>query len=199
MPKRISETEKQIIRENLKKAALESIQNVGMQHTTVDELVKTVHIPKGTFYLFYESKEMLFLDALIKSKDRIQSILLSMLKKIDTEKDIQPQLVKILVTYFMNGFTDLPVYILSTKDIAYLQEKLSKEALPDFYGDVTNNFMTALSLLPIANKKNLKKTAESLQILFFSYHNSDLAPFYKKSQAKTFLTLTISGIVSPLF
>ncbi|MDY4210978.1 MAG: TetR/AcrR family transcriptional regulator [Treponema sp.] len=33
-----------------------------MKKTTVDELVKRTGIPKGTFYLFYPSKEILLFD-----------------------------------------------------------------------------------------------------------------------------------------
>ncbi|WP_286081321.1 TetR/AcrR family transcriptional regulator [Parablautia intestinalis] len=32
--------------------------------TTVDEIVKRVNIPKGTFYLFYKSKELLLFEVI---------------------------------------------------------------------------------------------------------------------------------------
>ncbi len=35
------------------------MQEKGVKKTTVDELVKRVGIPKGTFYLFYPSKDCL--------------------------------------------------------------------------------------------------------------------------------------------
>lgn len=36
----------------------------GVRRTTVDEIVQRVHIPKGTFYLFYKSKELLLFDVI---------------------------------------------------------------------------------------------------------------------------------------
>ena len=39
----------------------------GIRKTTVDELVRRVGIPKGTFYLFYESKGRLIRDVILNS------------------------------------------------------------------------------------------------------------------------------------
>ena len=36
----------------------------GIRRTTVDEIVKRVNIPKGTFYLFYKSKELLLFEVI---------------------------------------------------------------------------------------------------------------------------------------
>lgn len=62
MPKQYSDEEKKDIINRLKKEANILMQEKGVKKTTVDELVKRVGIPKGTFYLFYPSKEMLLFD-----------------------------------------------------------------------------------------------------------------------------------------
>ena len=59
MPKQYSEKEKEIIKAELLHYAAECMGTYGIKKTTVDELVRLAKIPKGTFYLFYESKEML--------------------------------------------------------------------------------------------------------------------------------------------
>ena len=59
MPKVYSDEEKKAIIERLKREANILMQEKGVKKTTVDELVKRAGIPKGTFYLFYPSKEML--------------------------------------------------------------------------------------------------------------------------------------------
>ena len=61
MPKLYSEEEKKQIIQRLKEEANILMQEKGVKKTTVDELVKRVGIPKGTFYLFYPSKEMLLI------------------------------------------------------------------------------------------------------------------------------------------
>ena len=62
MPKVYSEEERRNIISGLKREANILMQEKGVKKTTVDELVKRVGIPKGTFYLFYPSKEMLLFD-----------------------------------------------------------------------------------------------------------------------------------------
>jgi len=56
MPKSYSERERMEIISALREAALESMKKLGVKKKTVDDLVKRVRIPKGTFYLFYKSK-----------------------------------------------------------------------------------------------------------------------------------------------
>lgn len=48
----------------------------GIRKTTVDELVRRVGIPKGTFYLLYESKDRLLFDVILKFNDDVQDRLL---------------------------------------------------------------------------------------------------------------------------
>lgn len=62
MPKVYSEEERENIIKHLKNEANKLMLEKGVKKTTVDELVKRAGIPKGTFYLFYPSKEMLFFD-----------------------------------------------------------------------------------------------------------------------------------------
>ena len=64
MPKIYSETERTDIKDNLKREANILMIERGIKKTTVDELVKRAGIPKGTFYLFYPSKEMLLFECI---------------------------------------------------------------------------------------------------------------------------------------
>lgn len=77
MPKTFSEHEKTYIKERLMSEAKKCLTQYGIRKTTVDELVKRVNIPKGTFYLFYESKERLLFDVILRFNDEIQSELLA--------------------------------------------------------------------------------------------------------------------------
>lgn len=77
MPKPFSESERNIIRQRLMDTAGECLAQFGARKTTVDELVKRVNIPKGTFYLLYESKELLFFDIFRGFRDEIHNEMLS--------------------------------------------------------------------------------------------------------------------------
>ena len=56
MPRAYSDQERAYIRQRLHEEAILCIKQYGMRKTSVDELVRRVNIPKGTFYLFYPSK-----------------------------------------------------------------------------------------------------------------------------------------------
>lgn len=64
MPKTFSESERAYIKERLFAEAQKCLATYGIRKTTIDELVKRVGIPKGTFYLFYGSKEQLLFEVI---------------------------------------------------------------------------------------------------------------------------------------
>ena len=66
MPKAYSDQEKEYIRKRLKEEAAKCLAQYGIKRTTVDEIVQRVKIPKGTFYLFYQSKEMLLFEVILE-------------------------------------------------------------------------------------------------------------------------------------
>ena len=80
MPKTFSDNERALIRQKLLKEAKQCLIQFGVKKTTVDEIVKRVNIPKGTFYLFYKSKELLFFDVFLVFHDEVQTKLLSELE-----------------------------------------------------------------------------------------------------------------------
>ena len=72
MPKSYSQHERKAIEEALLHHGAECIATYGIKRTTVDELVRRANIPKGTFYLFYPSKEVLLFKVILKWHDKIQ-------------------------------------------------------------------------------------------------------------------------------
>ena len=72
MPKCYSEQEREYIKKRLKEEAADCMARYGIRRTTVDEIVRRVKIPKGTFYLFYQSKELLLFDVILEQHDLIE-------------------------------------------------------------------------------------------------------------------------------
>ncbi|MCC7559667.1 MAG: TetR/AcrR family transcriptional regulator [Methanobacterium sp.] len=64
MPRPWSEKEKEIIKKTLLVEARRLFEKYGLQKTTVDEIARTANISKGSFYIFYQSKEELYFDVL---------------------------------------------------------------------------------------------------------------------------------------
>jgi AcrR family transcriptional regulator len=64
MPKGYSEREKEIIRTRLLENGRKAFITFGLRKTNIEDLTRAVGISKGAFYLFYESKEELFMDVI---------------------------------------------------------------------------------------------------------------------------------------
>jgi AcrR family transcriptional regulator len=64
MPKAFTEHEKQVIGERLLEEGQRQFTAYGLKKVRVEELAEAVGISKGAFYLFYDSKEALFMDVI---------------------------------------------------------------------------------------------------------------------------------------
>jgi AcrR family transcriptional regulator len=84
MPKILSESERAYIKARLKTETENCLATYGIRKTTIDDLVKRVGIPKGTFYLFYESKERLMFDVILAFNDEVQAQLLQEIAALTT-------------------------------------------------------------------------------------------------------------------
>ena len=79
MPKGFSDYEKKIIQERLLKEGERMFSTYGLKKTNVEELAQAAGISKGAFYLFYESKESLFMDVTEQTERRFRGELLAMI------------------------------------------------------------------------------------------------------------------------
>ncbi|MBO4845429.1 MAG: TetR/AcrR family transcriptional regulator [Lachnospiraceae bacterium] len=91
MPKIYSDKERTDIIERLKTEANILMQKKGVKKTTVDELVKRAGIPKGTFYLFYPSKEMLLFDCAQGFHKQVDEYILNGMSRIISANNIDPE------------------------------------------------------------------------------------------------------------
>ena len=64
MPKAFTQHEKELIRAQMREKGKRLFERQGVKKTSVEELAQAVGISKGAFYLFYESKEELFMEIL---------------------------------------------------------------------------------------------------------------------------------------
>jgi AcrR family transcriptional regulator len=70
MPKGFTEREKEVIRARLIQEGYKQFTAHGLKKTSIEELAAAVKISKGAFYLFYESKEALFMDVVEEAEQR---------------------------------------------------------------------------------------------------------------------------------
>ena len=80
MPKGFTEQEKELIRKRLIEQGYKQFSVYGLKKTNIEELAAAAKISKGAFYLFYDSKEALFMDVVELAEQRYRQ---ELLKAID--------------------------------------------------------------------------------------------------------------------
>lgn len=64
MPKGFTDQEKELIRARLLEHGRKTFATFGLRKTNIEDLTRAIGISKGAFYLFYDSKEALFMDVI---------------------------------------------------------------------------------------------------------------------------------------
>jgi AcrR family transcriptional regulator len=125
MPRAFSDYEKETLRSQILEKGQKLFEVQGLRKTTVDELTETVGISKGAFYLFYGSKEELYLDILEQIETEIKTRILELAihPQADAHQNVSNLLKRFLLT--MDAYPLLKN--LSKSDFDYLVRKLPAE------------------------------------------------------------------------
>ena len=75
--KRIYRARKRIDRQTAAGAGLQAFSAYGLKKTNVEEIAEAAGISKGAFYIFYESKEALFMDVIEQAEIRFRQEVLA--------------------------------------------------------------------------------------------------------------------------
>ena len=78
MPKAFTEQEKELIRKSLLEQGHKQFSAYGLRKTNIEELAEAAGISKGAFYLFYASKEALFMDVTEQIEQRFRQEIFAM-------------------------------------------------------------------------------------------------------------------------
>ncbi len=78
MPKAFTEQEKELIRKRILEQGHKQFSAYGLRKTNIEELAEAAGISKGAFYLFYASKEALFMDVVEQVEQRFRQELFAM-------------------------------------------------------------------------------------------------------------------------
>ncbi|MDQ2903240.1 MAG: TetR/AcrR family transcriptional regulator [Chloroflexota bacterium] len=78
MPKAFTEQEKELIRKRLLEQGYKHFSAYGLRKTNIEELAEAAGISKGAFYLFYASKEALFMDVSEQVEQRFRQEIFAM-------------------------------------------------------------------------------------------------------------------------
>lgn len=155
MPKVFSDDERAFIDKRLREEAAYCLSTYGVKGTTVDELVKRVKIPKGTFYLFYNSKEVLLFQALMELHERMERELVKQINNLPDKRNVDAVTDAIVGLYKAADASGL-LRFMTTGELEILYRKLPSETFEAHLAYDTDMITTVFHALelPIDNIDN---------------------------------------------
>lgn len=197
MPKAFSENEKEIIRVQMREKGKKLFEKHGLKKTSVDELTEAVGISKGAFYLFYGSKEELFMEILEGFEKEIQTSILefAMHPNADARKSVSGMLKNFLLTW-----DDYPLLKnLGRADFDYLVRKIPAErAMHHAESDqeFTNQLIKKIKREGITVKTSPRVIGNLMKSLFFlSLHREDMGGTVYEETMNIWIDL-VSGYIA---
>ena len=154
MPKTYSDIERENIKKALRREASRCLSVYGVKRTTVDELVQRAGIPKGTFYLFYPSKESLFLDLIDNFSKEVEQLYLDLLQELD-ENHIVTSLTEVFMAIVMKFYKDGVYRLLKEGELELILRKTKEEKGRDYFAMKTDIFNNLFSYFFIDNKNDI--------------------------------------------
>ena len=187
MPKIFTEKERVEIIHSLQKSAMSQLSKVGVRKTTVDELCKNSHLAKGTFYLFYSSKEELFLDCLKSFADKLEEMYLDMLQNLD-ENHIVTSLTTVFTTVAQRFYREGMFRFLDEENLILIKRKVPEIRLKDLEDTISNMFHTLFSYFSIDSEEDIRAFADGYLAVLHLYL------IYQESREET-ISFLIRGLV----
>lgn len=195
MPKSYSEPEREYIRQRLKEEAAVCLAKYGVRRTTVDELVKRVHIPKGTFYLFYRSKELLLFEVIQEQQKEINLKLYQAVSSLSTI-DFSAEKLTDVIFQFYKMTEEMPILrLLDTGEVELLARKLPREIVEEHLRDDADTIERMLTLFPIKKEVDIKVLSAAFHAIYFAtLHKADIG----EEQYDAALRALIYGMVTQI-
>jgi len=195
MPRSFSGTEREYIKNRLIEVAEECLAQYGLKKTTVDEIVRRANIPKGTFYLFYASKELLFFDVFIAFHDKTHAKLHAQIEKLDDGAGAA-QITEMIFGLYKSIESSFLYRFMMDGDLELLFRKLPKEAIEAHKVRDDLSVQYLVSLVPGISEENLKLFSAALRALFATmmYRREIGTEVFDKA-----LKILIHGVVLQMF
>lgn len=176
MPKAFSEHEKETIRAQMREKGKKLFEKQGIKKTSVDELARAAGISKGAFYLFYESKEELFMEILEGLETDFRR------RIFDFSISPKRNACQLLAKLFKDTLLTWDEYPLlknfGMTEYAYLARKLPPARLQAHSNrddEFVNEFIKRIKREGVAVKASPRVVSNLMKSLFFiSLHRDDL-------------------------
>lgn len=196
MPKSYSEQEREYIRNRLKEEAAACMGQFGIRRTTVDELVKRVNIPKGTFYLFYKSKELLLFDVIQEQHELVNQKLYQAISNL-ADKPLSAEKITDVIFDFYKMTEEMPVFkLMDSEEIELLVRKLPREVVEEHLQDDTDSIQKLFAFLPVKKDVDIAVISAAFHAIYYAtLHKKDIG----EAQYDEALRMLIHGIITQIF
>jgi len=160
------DNEKEFIKEKLKEVAYDCLLKYGVKKTTVDQIVQMTGIAKGSFYKFYDSKEILFFTVL---EEYQKSIIDELINKFKEEEDIGvDKFTQLIYGLYQKVRQSFIMNIIKNNEFEYLMRKLPKDLIANHHS--LDDILAKNIFLHIKIKEgvNIDVVTASLRAIFMS-------------------------------
>lgn len=123
MPKGFSDKEKVVIKQRLIEECKASWKLHGYKKTSIDTLCQNIGISKGAFYIFFDSKESLFYQAIKQTQSQLYEIVENHLSRNQSKYGVAEALKEIYCEYCKGGF----MYDIKSSDFQGFFNKLNPQ------------------------------------------------------------------------
>ena len=176
--------EKILIKEQLQQEFIKELKVRTIQQVRIDDLVKKVGISKGSFYLFYASKELLFVDvAQIVQRELIAEVLniLTIHKELAKKEQL-----KIMIKQIFVLLTESFPWLTKLESVEYEKSirKLPKEARQSLLRDDVVDFERVLNQMDLKVTIPLREFITMIQIIVLSNTMSSVYMDYDSTITK---------------
>ncbi len=179
MPKSYSEQERLKIQEALLHHGAKCIATYGIKRTTVDELVRRANIPKGTFYLFYPSKEVLLFQVIQNWHDKLQQEFCEAVEQLGNNLDVE-KLTNLVFDIFVRLDETGIMECLTSGEMEVLIRKLPPEIVAEHLAHDDDMVEQLMKFLPGVEGKNVQEYSAALRGVFFMLlHKREIGEEYK--------------------
>lgn len=190
MPK-FNENEKLIIQNRLKEVGRNLFSQYGLKKVTVDDLVTSTNIAKGSFYAFYENKEQLFMQLNTEEQNTIFKEIESEIQRSGINKP--KMLISFALKMALEKFIHNPILTQINDEIFnYLQRKIPTEMMERHISDDIRAFKN-LESYGVEFLYPLTIVAKAIHPLF-AYAIS----IKSDDDYESIMTILIDGVVSQI-
>lgn len=194
MPKSYSEQEREYIRKRLKEEAAKCLGKYGVRRTTVDEIVRRVNIPKGTFYLFYPSKELLLFEVIQEQQKDVNDKLYQAISKLAEEELSAEKLTDVIFAFYKMTEEMAILKLLDVGEVELLVRKLPREVVDEHLQGDTDTIEKMLAMFPIKKEIDIKVISAAFHAIYFAtLHKAEIGARYDGA-----LRALIYGVVTQI-